>query len=84
MLTYHRSSAIFNLADNERTNLNKYSQQNGGFDFFKYTILQETLSFSNEYQMNLKKHWIDKLQPSLNIIKLKKNKRNGQQKKERM
>ena len=55
MLTSHRSSAIFNLADNERTNLNKYSQQNGGFDFFKYTILQETLSFSNEYQMNLKK-----------------------------
>ena len=41
MLTYHRSSAIFNLADNERTHLNKYIQQNGGFDFFKYTILQK-------------------------------------------
>ena len=72
MLTAHRSSAIFNLADNESTNLNKYSQQNGGFDFFKYTILQETLSFSIEYQIDLKKHWIDKLQPSLNMIKPKR------------
>ena len=74
MLTYHRSSARFNLPDNERTNLNKYIQQKGGFDCFKYTILQETLSFSIEYQIDLKKHWIDKLQPSLNIIQPKKDK----------
>ena len=54
ILTYRRSNSRFYLPDNEGTKLNKYIQQNGGFDYFKYTILQETLSFSIEDQLNLK------------------------------
>ena len=67
MLTYHRSNSRSSLPDNEGTKLNKYIQQNGEFDCFKYTILQKkTLSFSIEDQLNLNKYWIDKLQPNLN------------------
>ena len=54
MLTYHRSKAGFYLPDNEGAKLNKYIQQNGGFDYFKYTILQDTHSFSIQDQLNLK------------------------------
>ena len=51
--TYNTSNERFCLPDNERTKLNKYIQQNGGIDYFKYTISQKTLSCSIEDQLNL-------------------------------
>ena len=53
MLLYHRSNARYCLPDNERTKLNKYIQQNEGFDSIRYTFLQEALSCSFEDQLNL-------------------------------
>ena len=57
-----------------RSSINTFNRMEDSI-IIKYTIFQETLYFIIEHQLNIKRYWIDKLRPSLNINKPKRTRK---------
>ena len=72
----HRFNARCYLLNNEGTNLNTYIQQQGCWYYSKYTILQETLVFNLDDELNLiKRNGLMIYSLFFNMTKIKRTKR---------